>query len=366
MTVKSEQAPAPAAAPKSLAEVNSAFLQARTDRLSGALTAALAGKLDPPGPPVRMRKPSASAPSSSTPAVVATVAATDPSATPKPSETEEAAPEFPEEPAEAEEAPSSLELAELQELGKKRDLRALEKKLGLEEGTLGVNNASWKAYRKRVDEVTARESKHATDQDTLISKFSPAVGLIQRAQKGDLRAYAQLLEHTTGVPVAKFVSHWSKNIEQLDPRIAELEQENARLKSTAPQAETQPLAPAAAIAKTDAYLSAEAKDHPAWKLDGAKEGIRQLWLASFQKATKTFALSPKAAATEFLRVKKATHEREQWILAGKTPPAKKKTTTITRTGASESQPRQNNKNLTRQQLIDRAASEWQRAKNKGK
>lgn len=363
---------------QSVAELNQGARQEHGARVAAALEKALSGQLTPPGTPAKGGKPAA-VPKGSLAAQSAAGAA--PSAAPVPARAAPAvaeavsppaagaAPdelEVPQEAAEeelpAEEAPAiAPELEELQELGKKRDLRAMEKLLGLEEGYLGVNNASWKAYRKRVDEVAARETQLASNDAKLVSTYGGAVQLVQAAQKGDLRAYAQLIQHTVGVSIDQFIGHYAKNIPAISDRERQLETENRQLRAGGTQdAQGTPATAESAAVKADAYITAEAGSHPAMKLSGAKEGVRKIWLGSFDKSSNAFKLTPKAAAQQFLTERQAAFEREQWILAGKKPPSKPTTKAIARTGASESQPRK--QNLTREQLIEQGAENMRRAK----
>lgn len=384
---------------ESIAEMNSAFAAARAERVSTALTNALQQKAI--APPEKSGIPKAK--KVSAPAPAASPSAT-PSATPAPSAEssaasadfsvpdiqaalgevpDAAAPDAGADPAAAQDDPAAAEddgspavapeVAELQELGRKKDLRALEKKLGLEEGSLGVNNGSWKAYRNRLAEVEAKETSvnatHAQNEAALIAKFGTPYQLIESAKKGDLIAYAQSIEHTTGISIGKFIQLWSQNVQAVNPRELELERENLRLRGATqqqqPAAATEPAAAtdtpaAAAIAKANTYLTAEAKDHPALKLKGGLDEVRAKWLASFSKAEKKFKLTPKAAADAVVAERKAAREQESWILAGKIPPAAPTTKTLPRRGASETHvPKAN---MTRNEIIEQAAANWQRQK----
>lgn len=353
----------------SLAEIESQRLSSRANLLSGAIQKALTSK---------GTAPKASPKTSASPAPAETAAGepTDSKSPVEPSgggtsesETGSApADEFASETSEVQEPALDPELAELQALGKKKDLRALEAKLGLEEGSLGVNNGSWAAYRRRVDEVTASEAKLESNQRALIDRFGPPAALIERANHGDLKAYAGLIEQTTGVPIEKFIEHWSKNVEKLDPATVQLQRENELLRRrlAAPEAPAAaPVTAQAAAAKADAYIAEEAGQHPAFKLEGAKEGVRKIWLESYDKANKGFRLSPQQAAAAFVSQRRSAYERDQWILSGKKPPPKPaRTKTLSRQGASESQPR-SEAPLSRQELIDRAAHKWRRLKATG-
>lgn len=346
---------------ESVSEMNAAHLTARATALDSAIAGALASKGAALLKPAKVAAAPVVAPAAEVPAEESALDAES-------VEPMEPAPDAPPEepPAEDEPAPSA-DLAELTALGKKKDLRALEKKLGLEEGSLGVNNGSWAAYRRRADELSANEGKLANSERTLIGKFGPAVDLIQHARNGDLKAYAEAIAATTGISIEAFVEHWSKNVPKLDPRTLELERENARLRGPAkPEPAPEAAKPdiAAATKRADDYITAEAGKHPAFKLEGAKDGVRKLWLNSYDKASQAFGLTPQQAAGEFVKQRKAAYEREQWILSGKTPPPKPRTKALSRSGAGETQVR--SENLTREQIIERAAVEWRRQKARDK
>lgn len=363
---------------QSVSELNQASRQEHGARVTAALEQALSGKLTPPPAPAK-GKPAAAAPKGSIAAGAAASAApaaarvapataevsapveTEPGATGLEAPEIEASNPDPESAVE-ETAEVAPELSELQELGRKRDLRGIEKALGLEEGILGVNNASWKAYRKRVDEVAANETRLADGEATLVKNYGGAVNLVKLAQKGDLRAYAQLIQHTVGVSIDQFIGYYAKNATQLDPEVKTLREENARLRAGGNLVDTQgqPATMESATTTADTYITQEAGSHPAMKLSGAKEGIRKIWLGSFKKSSNSFGLTPPQAAQQFLKDRKAAYEREQWILAGKKVPPKPTTQALARRGASESQTRKTN--LTREQLIEQGAEAMRRAK----
>jgi hypothetical protein len=361
--------------PSTLTQGNADFLNQRASRLDSAITKALASKIEAPKPP-KASKPAASA-ATPTAAIVA------PQAADAPAEAEGASADEPEAAADAS-APAADELQDgaaeaeqtaldrpaLEALAKKKDRRGIEKLIGLPEGSLGVGDHEYAAYRRRVDEVEAREqtvqATHERNNQTLIAKFGGAVEAIERAQKGDLLAYARSIELTTGIRIATFIEHYAKNVQALDPRILQLEQENARLRNAGKmvtqdgQIEKPAATPEAARKKAETYVTQEAAEHPALKLRGGLGDVRDKWLGSFDKATQSFKLTPKQAADAVVEDRRKAREQEDWVLSGKKPPKKPVTRTVTRTGASESQPRK--QNLTREQLIDRAANEWRRQK----
>jgi hypothetical protein len=364
---------------ESIAEMNASHLASRAATLSSAISAALAAK-DGAQPPAPKGNPAPGA-APATAFAGATGAAVSQSTAPAPesppgeqsSQSDEARDDqsTSSEPSSAsqEEAPESSgseALAPLQAAGQKKDLRALEKHLGLPEGHLGVQNHDYAAYRRRQDELAADRAKLDQGQQVLIERFGPHVKALQLANKGDLRAYADLLHLHTGVSVEDFVKYWSANVQQLPPEVAEYQAEKRRKlqqsSAPAPETKTEPQAVTTeqATAKADKYISEEAGSHPAFKLDGAKDGVRKLWLASYDKATKGFKLTPQQAANEFVKQRKAAYEREQWILSGKQPPAPPRTKTPARRGQGETQPR--TEHLTREQLIERGAQEWRRQK----
>lgn len=377
----------------SLNTVNAEFLSARASRLDGAITKALESKV-PLAP--KAGKGSASATttarassSSAHPSTPASSTSSDPAATSAsvPSgdaDTEAAAvgadeaeagagepavDEAQDEPEAAEQTPIDRKAANA--LAKKRDFRALEKHLGLEEGVLGATNGDYAAYRRRVAELETRatevETKHSSNNEQLIAKFGPAVDLIAAANKGDIRAYAALIERTTGVRVAQFVQLYAQNVPQMSARELQLEQENTRLRSQGRllteggQVNPAPAATqATALATANTYVATEAKDHPALRLKGGLDDVRAKWLASFDKPSGSFKLTPKAAADAVVDDRRKAREQEDWVLSGKKPAKKPVTRSTPRAGASEMQPRK--ENLSREELIDRAARTIQRAK----
>jgi hypothetical protein len=388
---------------ESIAEMNSAFAAARADRVNTALQNALSQKaLTPPAgaiaPKAAKGKTAAGTPASAAPAATATNAGSTPAvpAAPPPGDGgpsiadvqaalgepgAEAAPDVAPEPeapqgeaagdgeaADEGEAAVGADLAELQELGKKKDLRALEKKLGLEEGSLGVNNGSWKAYRNRLAEVEAKETQHVKNEEALVAKYSAPFQLIEHAKQGDLLSFAKTIEATTGITIARFVQLWSQGVQQVNPREAELERENQRLRGQGKLVEqdgTQTPAAAStakqvAIEKANTYITAEAKDHPVLRLKDGLDSVRAKWLASYEKSSKTFKLTPKAAADAVVAERRAEREQEQWILSGKTPPKKPTTRALPRAGASETVPRKDNR--SRQEIIDSFARQIQQDK----
>jgi hypothetical protein len=374
--------------PSTLTQVNADFLNQRASRLDSAITKALASKIEAPKPPKASKgtTPTGTAGTSSTasrsqespPAASGSAAPpageepAAPQSEPATDETTlgEASADEPQDGA-AEAEQTALDRTELAALAKKKDRRGIEKLIGLPEGALGVGDHEYAAYRRRVDEVEAREATvqatHERNNQTLIAKFGGAVEAIERAQKGDLLAYARSIELTTGIRIATFIEHYAKNVQALDPRILQLEQENARLRN-AGQMVTQdgqlekaaPATPEAARKKAETYVAQEAADHPALKLRDGLKDVRDKWLGSFDKATKGFKLTPKQAADAVVEDRRKAREQEDWVLSGKKPPTKPRTRTVTRQGASETQPRK--QNLTREQLIDRAANEWRRQK----
>lgn len=364
--------------------IQAEFLSNRASRLDSAISTALASKL-PPAPKAKAAPPRAAA----SPAATATSQPVSSATTEAPAE---AAPEADAEtaalaladagtsadptPADelASEAPEAeavgFDPVEVNALAKKKDLRAVEKLLGLEEGVLGATNGEYAALRRRQTEVETAAKRnaeqHDSNQATLIAKFGPTVDLIQLASKGDLAAYAATIERTTGIRIAAFVDHWSKNMPRLDPRVLHLEQENARLRGqTAPTApQDTPPAPAAdkaaVLAKVTAYVTQEAKDHPALKLKGGLAEVQEKYLGSWDKTSKSFKLTPQQAAAAVVEDRRRAREQESWILSGKTPPKKPVTRAISRTGAAETQHRP--QTLTREQAIEKHAAIIRRQK----
>ena len=372
---------------QSLAEINSNFLQSRADRLNVALQTALASKDKPTQKPGSAGSTATAKPSK--PAAGKATAQTAPAAesvsiAPAADESGDAA----EEPATATSAPDDSqsdddstgadddsdnsqalapELQPLAELGKKKDLRALEKALGLPEGHLGVKNGDYAAYRRRESEVTEREQAVVTNEHKLIQRFGPPAALIEKANAGDLRAYADLIEKTTSVPIDTFVEFWVKNVTKLDPETIRLRRENEELRrGRAPekQDEQKPVKVTAesAAASADKYIQEEAGNHPAFKLEGAKEGVRKIWLASLNPKTKGFNLTPQQAASEFVKQRRAQIERESWITAGNKPPQTPRTRTRSRQGAGHT--RAPSTPPTREQLIERGAAAWRAQKQR--
>jgi hypothetical protein len=351
---------------ESVAELNAAHLSSRASALDSAIQGALAS---------RGAAPPAKAPKAAAAPVVASAAEVppaapvleEPDAVAEPLESDDPAEPLADgDDGEGDGAEAiAADLSELQELGKKKDLRALEKKLGLEEGTLGVKNGDYAVYRRRCDELDADRAKQQANEATLIRKFGPVVDLIQAGRGGDLKAVGATFKAAFGITVEQFIDHWSKNAERIDPRIIQLEEENTRLRAPAPKADPETKTPAdaraAATKKADDFIQAEAGSHPAFKLSGAVEGIRKLWLES-HKGNGQFGLSPKQAAGEFIKLRQAEREREAWILSGKTPPPKPRTKALARTGANETQVR--TENLSREQLIERGAQKWRQEKRR--
>lgn len=379
----------PAPAPQTLNQVNAEFLSNRATRLDGAIAKALESKLPAPkagkAGSTASRSLSSSAPPSTPASPLSSAPATPPASSPEPSadaDTEADALEAIESGADpsvvaadepqdgaAEAEQSAIDLTALTALAKKKDLRAIEKQLGLEDGILGATNGEYAALRNRQREVEAREkaeaATHEQNNRTLISKFGPTVELIDLAAKGNVRAYALALERTTGVTIAEFVKHYAANVQQMDPRVLELERENARLRqSTAPNtpqdSKAAPASAETALAKANTYIGEEVKTHAALKLKGGLDEVRTKWLASFDKRTQAFKLTPQAAADAVVDDRRKLREQESWLLAGKRPPPPPRTRALSRTGASETQPRA--QNLTREQLIERGANEYRRQK----
>jgi hypothetical protein len=367
--VSEQQAAAPPAAAQTLNQVNHDFAASRAAKLDAAINTALASRM-----PAPVKKPASvpsaaptnpapvSAPSQAEPLAQAPDAA--PAADPDPVDAAlGSAPEPAPEPTEGE--PQAFDAKELTALAKK-DRRALEAKLGLEEGVLGVTNGDYASYRRRVDAVEVKErevqSTHDSNQSKLIAKFGPAVDLIQHAGRGDMYAFARLIETTSGIPIQVFVDQWAKNNRFIDPRA--LQQQQAPAPAAPPPAA--PMAApgdrkAAAQAKADEHIAAEAKGHAALSLKGGAGEVRAKWLASFDKPSNSFRLTPQQAADAVVTERRAALEQEQWLLSGKTkPPAKPVTRSVSRQGASETQPRK--QNLSRNELIERGALEIRRQK----
>lgn len=377
----------PAPAPQTLNQVNAEFLSNRATRLDGAIQKALESKLPDPkagrAGSGASGKPSSSAqPSTPTSSTSSDPAATSASVPTSDADTEaaalavieagadpsvQAADEPQDGAAEAEQ--TTIDLKAANALAKKKDFRALEKHLGLEEGVLGATNGDYAALRRRTGEVEAREKAEAATHDqnnrTLINKFGPTVELIDLAAKGNVRAYALAIERTTGVTIAEFVKHYAANVQQMDPQVLELQRENARLRAAGQMVnqdgtKAAPTTTEAALTKANTYISDEVKAHPALKLKDGLNEVRTKWLASWDKRTQAFKLTPQAAANAVIEDRRKLVEQESWLLAGKKPPAPPRTRAISRTGASESQPRK--QSLTREQLIEKGAAEYRRQK----
>lgn len=373
------------ATPQTLTQVNAEFLSARASRLDSAISAALQGRVEAPPPPKATKgsktgsqQTAASSPAPATSDSAAPDSDSASTSTPDssssepspPAGTDDASANEPQDGA-AEAAETGIDRTELEALAKKRDRRGIERLLGLKEGALGVGDHDYAAYRRRMDEVEAQATTnaetHERNNQTLIQKFGPAVDAIQLAQKGNLIGFARAIELTTGIRIATFVEHWAKNVQQLDPRILQLEQENAQLRARG-QIVTQdgqvekpaPVTAEAARTKANTRIQAEAKDHPALKLRGGLDDVRAKWLGSFDKATQAFRLTPKQAADAVLTERRSAHEQEQWVLSGKKPPKQPVTRTVPRQGASETQPRKST--LTREQIIEQHASLMRRGK----
>jgi hypothetical protein len=391
---------------QTLTQVNQEFNQSRATRLDSAITQALNSKLPPapkagksgstpgastsgrsPSPPATSgtvaspapgapssstQQPTTASPDTSTPdgdadaALAALGAGADPDDTGEP-----ALGEAVEAPAEGQQPAFDVEAVTA--AATKKDLRGVEKLLGLPEGILGATNADYAAYRRRCDEVTAREKTveqtHEANNTKLITKFGPVVDLLGAAGKGNLLAYARTIEVTTGVPIAVFVEHWAKNVRQLPPETLELQRRLSRYESpdgkplALPEGKQEPAAvatPAVAQAKADAYIAEEAKAHPALKLKDGLKDVRAKWLGSFDPKSKSWKLTPQQAADAVVEDRRKQHEQDQWILSGRTPPVRKRTNTINRTGASETQPRK--ENISREELILRGAENIRRQK----
>lgn len=369
----------------SIAEMNSSYLATRAATLNSAISTALASK-DGASPQQPAGERSSSKPAKGAPAAAAAPAPA-PASTPAPDASsgasapaagDTAADDAAEQPppdtsellAQSEDAPADGDtpaaLTELQALGKKKDLRALEKKLGLPEGHLGVQNHDYAAYRRRQEELSTGEANLHNAQQVLIERYAPHVKALQVANKGDLRGYADLIELQTGVKIEEFISYWSKNIQQLPQEVADFAaerrrklQQGAATPETKQEPKTEPVTKEQATARADKYISEEAGNHPAFKLEGAKEGVRKIWLSSYDKSTNGFKLTPQAAANEYVKQRKAQAEREAWILSGKTPPAPARTRTPPRRGQAESQPP---RQLSREELIEQGARRWREQK----
>lgn len=397
-------------AQQSLTQVNQEFAQSRATRLDAAITQALATKL-PPAPKAGAKpSPAGSAtsrPASSTPASPAS-ASPSASASPAPqapaaettgasgstlTEALDALPPAGSVDAEAtglapelgatEGAPGSddqdqdgatepeqpgFDREAVNAAATKKDLRAVERLLGLTEGVLGATNGEYAALRRRQGEVATGEATLVQNKQQLINTFGPVADLLQKAKGGSIQAYARSIEASTGLPIQVFIEHYARNVQQVDPRTLELQQRLARYEpvdgAPAPQAPAAaPATVATATAKANTYITAELKEHPVLKLRGGLDDVRAKWAASFDGATKTFKLTPAKAAEAVIAERRIAREQEQWILSGKTPPPaqKRRTTTIARAGSSESQPRPERK-LSREELIERGAADMRRAK----
>lgn len=390
----------------SLTQINQEFAQQRQSRLDSALTQALSSKLppSPKGPGTVSASSSANgaasrggrltpaspasasqtaAPATSPSAGSASSTATEDSSAALPTDTGSADPGLvalglegvPADagaPADgeaqdgaAEAAQPAVDLGAVGEAAKKKDLRAVEKLLGLDEGVLGATNGEYAALRRRQKEV---EEAHEKNNSILIQKFGPTSDLLTHASQGDLIAYGRTIEQTTGVPIQVFIEHWVKNIHKLTPQ--QLHQSRQLVAAAQQPQVTQtppdkalpaPAAAEAATAKANTYLTTEAKDHPAFKLRGGLDEVRAAWLASYDKASRSFKLSPQKAADKVVADRRAAHEQEQWVLSGKTPPPKQRTRTINRTGASETNVR-DTAPKSRAQLIEEGADNMRRQK----
>lgn len=357
---------------ESIAEQNSAYLANRATALNSAIQTALSSKDAPTPKPSKDARPApGGAPTppkakpstgSQTTIVPSIVAPADPSPEESTSTIADDAAtgletDAPSDDAAPEPEPAHPDVEELQAIGKKRDLRALELKLGLPEGHLGVNNGTWAAYRKRADELAAATTQHEQNESTLVQRYAPIVEAIQSARKGDLRAYANAIAKTTGVTVEQFIAYWSKNVQSIDTTGHTVQEPAPK---QLPPAEDQSAKREAAIVRVDKYLTEEAGNHPAFKLQGAQEGVRKIYLASYDKATRGFKLTAQAAASQYVAERRAAHENENWILSGKKRPKAATTQTLSRSKAADAQPR--DQPMSRDQAIEHHAAIIRRQK----
>lgn len=349
----------------SVASLDAAFNQSRQTRLDGAISAALASKVPeappPPKAPTGKPKPAASAApatasdgsgSSTSTGSSPALSAASPAAAPEPSLAEPAEGEADlTEVVEGEPQDGSAEAAEsafdrdaITALAKKGKLRDVEKALGLEEGVLGTRNGDYAALRRREEAVEgARQqlSQQVFDErQKLIEKFGPHHELTVLAQKGDLRAFAGLIQRTTGMRIEAFIQHWAQNVTQVSPRELELERRLAQVEGQRqqppPQAEPQtPDARAAALGKVTTYLAGELTGHLALKLPGGADEVRAKWLANIDPATRAPRMTPQAAADAVLSERRTKAEQERWLLSGKEPPKKGGSKTVQRRGSTE-------------------------------
>lgn len=253
---------------------------------------------------------------------------------------------------------------------KKRDLRAVERLIGLEEGALGSTNGEYAALRRRTAEADARDAEFARRVEhhntTLNEKFGAVAQLVQLAQKGDLRAFAGLVHRTTGISIPDFIKLYAQNVERVDPKVAELERENARLRGEGKLLETkgepQQVTQEQGLARANQYLTGELKEHNALKLKGGLDEVRQVWLASFDPAKKSWKLSPQQAADQVIENRRKAREQEQWILSGRKP-AQPETRTVNRSQATQARPRKE-RPMTREQAIEFHASQMRNGKRR--
>lgn len=380
---------------QTLTQVNQEFQQTRVNRLDAAISQALTSRL-PPAPKGKGTVAAAPSTSAGTP-IAATVPASSSSAAPTEASVADpfavdpgvaalALEAVPVDTADGSDSQAQDGAAEALEPGfdreavsaaaTKKDLRAVEKLLGLDEGVLGATNADYAAYRRRCeaadDRDKALDQKQIQNNDILIRKYGPVADLVTHASKGDLIAYGRTIEQTTGVPIQVFIEHWVKNVRQLPQetlqlqrRLAQYETPDGRplvTQTPADKALPAPVDKTAAETKANTYLTTEAANHPAFKLKGGIDEVRAAWLKSYDKASKAFKLTPKAAADQVVAARKAAYEQEQWVLSGRTPPAKPRTRTLSRTGASEAGGAPRGPAKTRDQLIQEGAENIRRQK----
>lgn len=376
---------------QTLTQVNQEFQQSRVNRLDAAISQALTSRL-PPAPkgkgtvaaapkaaPVAAGAVASAAAATAPDAPAADPFAADPGVT---ALALEAVPVDTADGSDGQVQDGALEASEpgfdreaVSAAATKKDLRAVEKLLGLDEGVLGATNADYAAYRRRCeaadDRDKALDAKQIQNNDILIRKYGPVADLVTHASKGDLIAYGRTIEQTTGVPIQVFIEHWVKNVRQLPQETLQLQRRLAQYETpdgrpivtqTPPDKALPDLAGGRAAAETKAntYLTTEAANHPAFKLKGGIDEVRAAWLKSYDKASKAFKLTPKAAADQVVAARKAAYEQEQWVLSGRTPPAKPRTRTLSRTSASEAGGAPPAPRKSREELIEEGAANMRR------
>lgn len=266
---------------------------------------------------------------------------------------------------------------EVKALFKKWDLPGIEKKLGLEKGSLNKdkNFARLRVHQNQVDEASEKLAKdqeewkkvQSHNQEVLVKKYGNRVQLDQAAANGDIKTYCEIIARDWNCDVNTFIRAYTKNVasvsvreKDLEKKLSETEARLKKLESGGTQ-ETEEkdddedttkdeVRREKAVKNVKNYLKEALADTDALQLKDGLDIAFEVYINNFDPVKKACKLSPQAIAKEVLKEKRRQLEEDSWVRTGKKPKKKEISRTVSRQEANVSQTRK--KNISKEQAME--------------